>query len=120
MNKWKAGLLSTGVMASVLYVAAGATFASAQTKAPKESVNGNITEQQRLKADQDQDNWLLYGRTYENQRFSPVKEITADNVKNLQPVALLQTGVVGSFENSPLVYRRYHVRFDPVRSCTRV
>ena len=104
MNKWKASLLSTGVMASVLYVAAGATFASAQTKPPSESVNGNITDQQRLKADQDQDNWLLYGRTYENQRFSPVKEITADNVKNLQPVAILQTGVVGSFENSPLVY----------------
>ncbi len=104
MSKWKISLLSTGVMASVLYVAAGATFAAAQTKAPKESINGNISEQQRLKADQDQDNWLLYGRTYENQRFSPVKEITADNVKNLQPVALLQTGVVGSFENSPLVF----------------
>ncbi len=39
MNKWKASasLLSTGVMASVLYVAAGVTFASAQTKAPSES-----------------------------------------------------------------------------------
>ena len=98
MNKRKAGLLSTGVMASVLYAAAGATFVMAQT------VNGNITDQQRLQADHDADNWLLYGRTYDNQRFSPVKEITADNVQNLQPVALLQTGVVGSFENSPLVY----------------
>ena len=65
---------------------------------------GNITDQQRLKADQDQNNWLLYGPTYENRRFSPVKDITAENVKNLQPVAILQTGVVGSFENSPLVY----------------
>ncbi|HEY4043317.1 MAG TPA: PQQ-binding-like beta-propeller repeat protein, partial [Rhodopila sp.] len=112
--------MSTGLIASVLYTAAGVTFAAAQTKTPNEApppratgtvqtqaggtINGEITDQQRLQADRDMDNWLLYGRTYDNTRFSPVKEITADNVQNLQPVAILQTGVVGSFENSPLVY----------------
>ncbi len=112
MNSRKAWLLSTGLMATVLYAGVGITIAAAQDKAtsgdptasPMKSINADITPQQRMQAEQDQDNWLLYGRTYENQRFSPVKEITADNVANLKPVAIIQTGVVGSFENSPLVY----------------
>ncbi|HUB45423.1 MAG TPA: PQQ-binding-like beta-propeller repeat protein [Acetobacteraceae bacterium] len=62
-----------------------------------------VTSQQQLAADQDQDNWILYGRTYDNQRFSPLNQITADNVGKLKPVAIIQTGVVGSFENSPIV-----------------
>ena len=28
-------------------------------------------------------NWLSYGRTYDEQRFSPLKRINADNAKNL-------------------------------------
>jgi quinohemoprotein ethanol dehydrogenase len=34
-------------------------------------------------ADQDPTNWLTYGRTYSEQRFSPLARITADNVKQL-------------------------------------
>ena len=41
------------------------------------------TDQRLLNADSDQDNWLLYGRTYDNQRFSPLTQITRENVKRL-------------------------------------
>ena len=41
------------------------------------------TDQQLLNADTDQDNWLLYGRTYDNQRFSPLTQIDRSNVKRL-------------------------------------
>lgn len=113
-----ANVLTTGVMASVVYAVAASGGAVAQTQAPNQppspvaagtatahpAANGNITDQQRLNAARDQDNWLLYGRTYDNQRYSPIKEITAGNVKNLQPVAIIQTGVVGSFETSPIIY----------------
>ncbi len=34
-------------------------------------------------ADQDPANWITYGRTYSEQRFSPLAGITADNVKQL-------------------------------------
>jgi len=57
----------------------------------------------RLNADADQDNWRLHGRTYDNQRFSPLTQITRDNVKQLKPVALIQTGVMNSMEGTPLV-----------------
>ena len=54
-------------------------------------------------ADQTGDNWLLHGRDYSNQRYSPLKQINADNVKTLKPVALVQTGMTASFETTPLV-----------------
>jgi hypothetical protein len=34
-------------------------------------------------ADQDPANWMTYGRTYSEQRFSPLTQITADNVNLL-------------------------------------
>ena len=34
-------------------------------------------------ADKDPGNWMIYGRTYSEQRFSPLTKINADNVKNL-------------------------------------
>src|ERR1700723_768248 len=40
---------------------------------------------QRLNADSDQNNWRLNGRTYDNQRFSPLTQINKNNVKQLKP-----------------------------------
>src|SRR5689334_19564342 len=60
------------------------------------------TDEQRINADADHDNWRLHGRTYDNQRFSPLTEINASNVKQLKPVALIQTGVANSMEMTPL------------------
>jgi alcohol dehydrogenase (cytochrome c) len=61
------------------------------------------TDAQRLNADADHDNWRLHGRTYDNQRFSPLTQINAGNVKKLRPVALIQTGVANSLEMTPIV-----------------
>ena len=47
--------------------------------------------------------WLLHGRDYSNQRFSPLADINAGNVSALAPVALVQTGITGSFETTPIV-----------------
>ena len=67
-------------------------------------VTGDVanTDAQRLGADADQDNWRLHGRTYDNQRFSPLTEINASNVKQLKPVAMIQTGVANAMEATPL------------------
>src|SRR4051812_11613578 len=68
-------------------------------------VTGDVenTDKQRLEADADQDNWRLHGRTYDNQRFSPLTQINASNVKKLLPVALIQTGMANSMEATPLM-----------------
>ena len=39
------------------------------------TANVTVTDQQLLNANSDQDNWLLYGRTYDNQRFSPFTQM---------------------------------------------
>ena len=67
------------------------------------TANVTVTDQQLLNANTDQDNWLLYGRTYDNQRFSPLSQINSGNVKRLTPVAIIQTGIANSFENTPIV-----------------
>jgi alcohol dehydrogenase (cytochrome c) len=65
--------------------------------------NVNISDAMMLNAGSDENDWLLHGRTYDNQRYSPLKQITADNVRLLTPVALVQTGMTASFETTPIV-----------------
>lgn len=48
-------------------------------------------------------NWLMYGRTYNGQRHSPLAQINKENVKRLMPVWTFQTGVLDGFECTPLV-----------------
>jgi alcohol dehydrogenase (cytochrome c) len=51
----------------------------------------------------DQNNWLLHGRTYDNQRFSTLTQVTRANVKKLRPAAIIQTGVLATMEATPIV-----------------
>jgi glucose dehydrogenase len=50
-------------------------------------------------------NWLMIGRDYSNQRWSPLTQITSANVGQLKMAWMYQTGIsrLGSFENSPVV-----------------
>ena len=63
----------------------------------------NVTDSMLQGAASDRNDWLLHGRTYDNQRYSPLQQITADNVRSLVPVALVQTGMAASFETTPIV-----------------
>ena len=46
----------------------------------------NVDATRIVAADQDPANWMTYGRTYSEQRFSPLARITADNAKQLSLV----------------------------------
>jgi PQQ-dependent dehydrogenase (methanol/ethanol family) len=65
--------------------------------------NVNITDSMMVNAGSDENDWLLHGRTYDNQRYSPLRQITDENVSSLTPVALVQTGMTASFEATPIV-----------------
>lgn len=43
----------------------------------------NVDDVRLVKADSDTANWLSYGRTYDEQRFSPLDQVNASNVKDL-------------------------------------
>lgn len=65
--------------------------------------NVDVTSKMMVGAGSNDKDWLLDGRTYDNQRYSPLSQITADNIQSLVPVALVQTGVSASFETTPIV-----------------
>src|SRR6202162_474255 len=57
---------------------------------------------ERLKNPED-GNWLMIRRTYDGWGFSPLSEMTPDNVKRLQPVWIFSTGETKVHEAAPIV-----------------
>ena len=64
---------------------------------------GAVDDDDLMKAGSNDANWLMYGRTYDAQRYSPLKQINAENVSRLIPAWTFQTGVLDGFECTPLV-----------------
>ena len=52
---------------------------------------------------QNDNNWPMYGRTYDNERFSPLKEINNQNVGQLKLAWAFQVGALRANEASPIV-----------------
>ena len=48
-------------------------------------------------------NWAMWGRTYDGQRYSPLAQIDKDNVGDLQVAWTFSTGVLRGHEGGPLV-----------------
>ncbi|MBD5633116.1 MAG: c-type cytochrome, partial [Candidatus Eremiobacteraeota bacterium] len=65
--------------------------------------NVNVTDDMLGAAEGDAKDWLLGGKSYANDRFSALDQITSANVASLTPVAVVQTGVTASFETTPVV-----------------
>ena len=103
-----AALLSAPVLTQQLWAqerAAAPIKPATPVTITSQAVTANVasTDAALLAADRDMDNWLLYGRTYDNQRFSPLTAINKDNVKKLSLVTMIHTGIVNSFEATPIV-----------------
>src|SRR3712207_6004192 len=49
------------------------------------------------------ENWLVYGGDLANTRFAPSDQINTGNVARLRPKWIFQTGVIGSFQTTPIV-----------------
>src|SRR5262245_25944155 len=62
-----------------------------------------VTQERLLKGTDDSSGWLMYGGNYQNWRFSPLKDITRQNVKKLQAAWLFQTGIPGQLEAAPII-----------------
>ena len=52
---------------------------------------------------QDPNNWVMWGRTYDGKRYSPLNQISKENVGNLQVAWTFSTGVLRGHEGGPLV-----------------
>jgi len=56
-----------------------------------------------IKMSKDAKQWVMPAGTYDNHRYSTLKQITAANVKNLQVAWTFSTGVLRGHEGQPLV-----------------
>jgi PQQ-dependent dehydrogenase (methanol/ethanol family) len=63
-----------------------------------------VTDDARLKgADDDTANWLMYGRTYDDHRFSPVAQINEQTIAQLGLAWSREAGTTRGLEATPLV-----------------
>src|SRR3954462_4982579 len=74
-------------------------------------VTKDVTYERILNARSEPQNWLTYYGAYDGQRYSPLDQITRENIRKLTPAWVFQAGSVGlhagkstySFEASPIV-----------------
>jgi alcohol dehydrogenase (cytochrome c) len=63
-----------------------------------------ITNQELLDGLKDDGSrWLTFGGNFANHRFSPLTQLTTDNVQRMVPQWTFQTGTLGNFEPTPLL-----------------
>ncbi len=73
------------------------------TIAAPAALSSSIDDDRLTSAAQNRGDWLLYGRDYGQQRFSPLDQINAETVKRLVPKWMYQTGSAATFQTSPLI-----------------
>ena len=62
-----------------------------------------VSDERLLNADSDASNWLTHGRTYSEQRFSPLDQVNADNVAGLRLAWYYDLDTNRGQEATPLV-----------------
>ena len=79
-----------------------APTAEATTESTDPAVTA-VTRERLVAADQEQPNWLTHGRTYDEQRFSPLAEINKDNVDQLRLAWYFDVPTNRGMEATPIV-----------------
>ena len=74
---------------------------SAQSEPP--AITGSVTEARIIAADSEPQNWLSHGRTYDEQRFSPLEQINRDNVGLLGLAWETPAGSMRGLEATPVI-----------------
>src|SRR5690348_7036911 len=69
---------------------------------PPVLANYQAVTAERLKNPED-NNWLMIRRTYDGWGYSPLKQLTPQNVKQLRPVWVFSTGETRVHEAAPLI-----------------
>src|SRR5881398_2938701 len=67
------------------------------------SLQAQVAFERILRANQEPHNWLTYSGNYNGQRYSPLSQVTPENVKNLEVQWIFQARSLEKFEATPLV-----------------
>ena len=101
---WKQGRVvwAVGFMLALGACQRETTFERPALEAPVDDAYA-ITGERIAAADEEPENWLAHGRTYDEQRFSPLQSINASNVSELGLAWSYDTGVGRGHEATPIV-----------------
>jgi PQQ-dependent dehydrogenase (methanol/ethanol family) len=91
--------LFLGSIAVLLCLLPASGISASDAKAIAQDVDGGVI----VRADQRPGDWLTYGRTYSEQRFSPLNQINASNIKKLGVAWEYRTYSVRGLEATPIV-----------------
>jgi quinohemoprotein ethanol dehydrogenase len=87
-------------LARLAIVVAGTLTLAACSQAPE---MGAVDEARLLAAEDDPDNWLSHGRTYAEQRYSPLDDINAENIGELSLAYAVEFDTSRGQEATPIV-----------------
>ena len=102
----KALHLHLGVIAAAVVGLAASAAAATQVADPAighAAPAGEVSDERLRHADRDPGNWLTYGGSWQEQRYSKLKDINADNVSALKPAWTVQFDTGRGQEATPLV-----------------
>ena len=104
MNRMKKALhLHLGVMCVTTLLSAVPNLAQAQAGVAAKARVGDVTDARLRHADQDPGNWLTYGGNWQEQRYSRLTGINADNVTALKPAWSAEFDTGRGQEATPIV-----------------
>src|SRR5690606_23592288 len=70
--------------AALMLASCGSSDEGDQASAGATPAEANVTQERLVAADDNPGQWMSYGRSYSEQRFSPLTEINKDTVKDLE------------------------------------
>jgi PQQ-dependent dehydrogenase (methanol/ethanol family) len=83
---------------SIRWLTAGAAVIATVAASPASTIAQDLTSMTK-----DANQWVMTGRTYDLQRYSPLNQINASNVGQLQAAWSMSTGTLRGHEGNPLV-----------------
>ncbi len=86
-----------------LIVAGCRSKSNSPAAAPEAIAPANVDSSRLINADQQPGNWMSYGRTYSEQRFSPLKQINDQNVRQLSLAWYVDLDTHRGQEATPIV-----------------
>ena len=91
------------LLATLLVAGCGLADAPTRIEARAQSSPRAVDGARISAADEEPGNWLTYGRTYDEQRYSPLSQINADNIDRLGLAWSYDTGRDRGHEATPIV-----------------
>src|SRR5215472_7320782 len=99
----KRALTKSLIAGLTLLAAAGCHSNRESNEQPRGMRPANVDEARLLRADEEPGNWMSYGRTYSEQRFSPLKQVNDQNVRQLSLAWSFDLNIQRGQEATPVV-----------------